>query len=69
MTSVDMLINSTNFQETKHELVVDDGRLIKARATIMGLPGRLNANKFPSNPEQKTGMGTCYQLNIILNKN
>ena len=51
MKSENMFVNSTNFPETKHKLVVNDWRPIKAMAAIMGLPGRLNANKFPSNPE------------------
>ena len=38
MTSENMFINSTNFLETKHKLVVNDGKPIKARAAIMGLP-------------------------------
>ena len=38
MTSESMFINSTNFAETKHKLVANDGRPIKARAAIMGLP-------------------------------
>ena len=37
MTSENMFINSTNFPETKHELIVNDGRPNKARAAIMGL--------------------------------
>ena len=51
MTSENMFIYSTNFPETKHKIVVNDGRPIKSRAAIMALPGWLNANKFPSNPE------------------
>ena len=51
MTLENILINSTYFPETKHKLVVIDGRPNKAKAAIKGLPGLLNANKFPSNPE------------------
>ena len=68
MTSENMFINSTNFPETKHKLVVNDGRPIKARAATMGLPGRLMQINFLQTMKRIIGMGTCYQLNSMLNK-
>ena len=68
ITSENMFIKGTNFPETKHGLVVNDGRPIKARAAVMGLSGRLDTNKFPSNPERIIGMGIYCRLNIMLNK-
>ena len=68
ITSENMFMKGSKFPETKHRLVVNDGRPIKARAAVMGLPGRLDTFKFPSNPERIIGMGIYCRLNIILNK-
>ena len=56
-------INSTNFPETKHKLVVNDGRPIMARAAVIVSQGDLMQINFLQTLKLITDMGICYQLN------